>query len=249
MIAACAPVLVSGRDRAFSAGEDLKAYVELQADPTAFAQFIRDFHRTFGSIRSMNEPVVALINGVTAAGGLELLLACDFGYAAQSARIGDLHLKFGQIGGAGSLALLPRVVGPTGARELLISARLLYAQEAYERSSCRGWSRTTGCSAAGLEFARGAVAKSPDGVRMAKDVPVPSATPTVRAWMRRCGSRPMRRPCTSRPTPTRWRDCAFAERRAPWFGRRAPSDPVSVGARSRYDRWSAERDPAALRRS
>src|SRR2546425_672473 len=64
------------------------------------------------------------------AGGLELLVACDFAYAAESARIGDGHLRYGQMGGGGVLAHLPRLIGPARARELLFSARMLSADEA-----------------------------------------------------------------------------------------------------------------------
>jgi enoyl-CoA hydratase/carnithine racemase len=163
-------VLISGRGRGFSAGGDLKAYIELQAEPAAFDRFLRDLHRTFASIGTMTKPVVALVNGVTAAGGLELLLACDFAYAAQSARIGDLHLNYGQIGGGGSLALLPRAIGPSRARELIFTARLLEAREACE------WGLVVRVVAddelldAGLEVARGVAGKSPAGIALAKDV-------------------------------------------------------------------------------
>jgi enoyl-CoA hydratase/carnithine racemase len=123
-------VFVVGMGRAFSAGGDLKAYLELQEDPVAFPAFLDDLHRTFANIAGMSKPVMALVNGVTAAGGLELLLSCDFAIAAQSARIGDAHLNFGQIGGGGSLALLPRAIGPARARELVFTGRFLTADEA-----------------------------------------------------------------------------------------------------------------------
>jgi enoyl-CoA hydratase/carnithine racemase len=123
-------VFVLGRGRAFSAGGDLKAYLELQEDPVAFPAFLEDLHRTFANIARMSKPVMALVNGVAAAGGLELLLSCDFAMAAQSARIGDAHLNFGQIGGGGSLALLPRAIGPARARELVFTGRFLTADEA-----------------------------------------------------------------------------------------------------------------------
>jgi 1,4-dihydroxy-2-naphthoyl-CoA synthase len=82
-------VLVTGNGRAFSAGGDLKKYIELQRDPVAFPAFVEDLHRIFGRLRRLRVPAVALVNGVTAAGGLELLLGCDFAIAARSARIGD----------------------------------------------------------------------------------------------------------------------------------------------------------------
>jgi enoyl-CoA hydratase/carnithine racemase len=77
-------VLVTGEGRAFSAGGDLEKYVTLQRDPVEFPRFVGDLHRIFGRLRRLPVPVIALVNGVTAAGGLELLLNCDFALVAAS---------------------------------------------------------------------------------------------------------------------------------------------------------------------
>ncbi len=125
-------VFVTGAGRAFSAGGDLKAYQRLYDDTEGFPAFLDDLHRVFSGLRRLRVPCVALVNGVTAAGGLELLLSCDFALAARSARIGDAHLNFGQMGGGGVLTLLPRIVGIQRASELVFSGRLLAADEALE---------------------------------------------------------------------------------------------------------------------
>jgi enoyl-CoA hydratase len=153
-------VLVTGRGRAFSAGGDLKSYVALQADPVAFPAFLEDLHRTFQSISRMRIPVVALVNGVAAAGGLELILSCDFAYAAESARIGDGHLTYGQMGGGGVLTLLPRAIGPARARELVFSGRWLTAEEAREWGIVNRVVPDGELLAAGLEFATAAAERS-----------------------------------------------------------------------------------------
>lgn len=163
-------VLITGRGRAFSAGGDIKGYVKLQADPVAFPRFVDDFIRTLDLIRYMDKPVVALVNGITAAGGLELLLACDFAWMAESARIGDMHLNYAQIGGAGVMARLPRLIGPNRARELVFSGRLLSSEE------CLTWGLVNRVIpddrllAEGIEFARSVAAKSPNSVRNVKHV-------------------------------------------------------------------------------
>lgn len=100
-------VLITGTGRGFSAGGDITAYRKLQADPVAFTKFVDEYCRLVEGVASMTKPVVALVNGICAAGGTELLLACDFAWAAESARIGDMHINFAQIGGAGALARLP----------------------------------------------------------------------------------------------------------------------------------------------
>ena len=154
-------MLLTGAGRAFSAGGDLKSYVALQRDPSAFPRFVADIHRVFGSLRDLPFPVVALVNGVTAAGGLELLLNCDFALMARSARVSDGHLNFGQMGGGGVLTLLPRVIGLQRASELIFSGRSISAEEAVE------WGLAVRCVddeallESGLTFAREVATKSP----------------------------------------------------------------------------------------
>jgi enoyl-CoA hydratase len=163
-------VLLTGAGRAFSAGGDLDSYVELQRDPVAFPRFVADIHRVFGRLRDLPVPVVALVNGVTAAGGLELVLNCDFALVARSARIGDGHLNFGQMGGGGVLTLLPRVVGLQRASELIFSGRFLSADEAVEWGLAVRSVEDAGLRESGLDFARQVALKSPLAVANAKEV-------------------------------------------------------------------------------
>jgi enoyl-CoA hydratase len=163
-------VLLTGAGRAFSAGGDLKSYVKLQRDPVGFPQFVADLHAAFGRLRELPVPVIALVNGVTAAGGLELVLNCDVVLIARSARIGDAHLNFGQMGGGGVLTLLPRTIGRTRASELIFSGRFLDAAEAVEWGLANRVVDDDALLDAGLELARGIAAKSPLAVANAKEV-------------------------------------------------------------------------------
>lgn len=163
-------VLVTGAGRALSAGGDLKKYLDLQHDPVAFPRFVNHLHCTFARLRSLGVPVVALVNGVTAAGGLELILNCDFAIVAESAKVGDGHLNFGQMGGGGVLTLLHRTIGKARAIELLLSGRFLTARETVE------WGLASRCVpddellAAGLAFANEVATKSPLAVANAKQI-------------------------------------------------------------------------------
>jgi enoyl-CoA hydratase/carnithine racemase len=163
-------LLVTGNGRAFSAGGDLKSYVKLQRDPVRFPQFVGDLHRIFGRLRTLPKPVIALVNGVTAAGGLELLLNCDFTLVARSARVGDGHLNFGQMGGGGVLTLLPRAIGREKAMELIFTGRLLSSDE------CVAWGLANRVVDddrlldEGIELAKGIAAKSPLALANAKEV-------------------------------------------------------------------------------
>jgi len=163
-------VLVTGNGRAFSAGGDLKSYTKLQTDPVAFPQFVADIHRVFGRFRTLRVPVVALVNGVTAAGGLELILNCDFTLVAASARIGDGHLNFGQMGGGGVLTLLPRVIGKSRAAELIFSGRFLDAGQAVEWGLASRVVADDALLDEGLAFARSVADKSPLAIANAKHV-------------------------------------------------------------------------------
>jgi enoyl-CoA hydratase len=161
---------VTGAGRAFSAGGDMKKYQVLQRDPRQFPEFLEDLHATFGRIAHYPKPFVALVNGVAVAGGIELILSCDFAIAAESARIGDAHLPFGQMGGGGVLTMLPRVVGPTRARELVFSGRLLEPAEALDWGLVSRIVPDSGLIEAGLAFAREVAKKSPLALANAKEV-------------------------------------------------------------------------------
>jgi enoyl-CoA hydratase/carnithine racemase len=154
-------VLITGAGKAFCAGGDLKKYIELQSDKDRWPQIVETFHLMFAKIRSVPKPVVALVNGVTVAGGLEILVNCDFAYAAESARIGDGHLRYGQMGGAGALAILPHLIGPAKARELVFSGSLLSAEEVHALGLVNKVFEDDQLLEGGLEFARLVAQRSP----------------------------------------------------------------------------------------
>jgi enoyl-CoA hydratase len=210
-------VLVTGAGRAFSAGGDLKKYLTLQRDPVAFPRFVGELHRVFGRLRQLAVPAVALVNGVTAAGGLELMLNCDFSIVAASARIGDGHLNFGQMGGGGVLTLLPRVIGRSRAAELLFSGRFLSAEEAVEWGLASRSVPDDQLVAAGLDFAREVAAKSPLAVANAKQVmnALWADNDSVDAGLRYELERDVRYCLTSHDAPEGL--AAFAEKRQPRF--------------------------------
>lgn len=124
-------VVLSGSGSAFSAGGDLNGYLKLYRDSEAFAAFLEDFFKMLTAIERSTKVYVAAVNGVCVAGGLELLLACDLAVAAANARIGDGHLNFGQLPGAGGSQRLPRAIGTMRARELIFTGRLVEADEAH----------------------------------------------------------------------------------------------------------------------
>ncbi len=123
-------VVVTGSGRAFSAGGDLEGYLTLYKDQARFRGFLEDFFQLADAIERSPRIYVAAINGFCVAGGLELMLACDLAIAAREAKIGDGHLNFGQLPGAGGSQRLPRAIGVQRAKHLMLTGRLVDGVEA-----------------------------------------------------------------------------------------------------------------------
>ena len=152
-------VVVRGAGGNFSAGGDLKGYVDLYRDPPGFRQFLVDFHAMLDAIEASSKVYVAVVDGYCVAGGLELLLACDIVLAAESARIGDAHVAFGQLPGAGGSQRLPRAVGPLRARYLMLTGDIVDAAEA-ERIGLASKVATTTALAGVLDDVVGRVSRA-----------------------------------------------------------------------------------------
>lgn len=163
-------ILITGAGDAFSAGGNLKKYIAMQKDPVGWSHFLEEAHITFLDIRRHRKPVVSLVNGVAVAGGLEIIVCSDFAYAAESSRIGDAHLRYGQMGGGGALSLIPRAIGAPRARELIFSGRILPAHEALEWNIVNKVVPDDQLLSAGLEFAELVSRMSPLAVANAKFV-------------------------------------------------------------------------------
>ena len=123
-------VILTGAGRSFSAGGDLDGYIRLYREPDEFRAFLHDFYDMLTGIEAARAIWIAAVNGVCVAGGIELLLACDMAIAARSAKIGDGHLNFGQLPGAGGSQRLPRAIGLLRAKHLMLTGEMLSAEEA-----------------------------------------------------------------------------------------------------------------------
>ena len=123
-------VLIRGSGGNLSAGGDLKGYMELYTDRDQFRQFLEDFYKLLDSMERSSKLFLTVVEGYCVAGGLELLLASDVVIAASTAQIGDGHLNFGQLPGAGGSQRLPRVIGPMRARYMIATGEMIDAAEA-----------------------------------------------------------------------------------------------------------------------
>jgi enoyl-CoA hydratase/carnithine racemase len=123
-------VVVTGEGSAFCAGGDLSWIEAGGAEVDALRTKMRAFYLTWLSIRDLEVPVLAAVNGPAIGAGLCLALACDLRYASPNARFGAPFAALGMHPGMAASYLLPEAVGLPRAREMLYTGRIYGADEA-----------------------------------------------------------------------------------------------------------------------
>lgn len=122
-------VIITGAgEKAFCTGIDLKERKEMSDEE------VRNLRRfvifpLYRKLEDMEKPLVGAINGLALGGGAEIVLLCDIRIASEDARFGQTEVKWGIIPAAGACQRLPRIVGTGVAKELLLTGRVIDAQE------------------------------------------------------------------------------------------------------------------------
>jgi enoyl-CoA hydratase len=122
-------ILITGSDKAFAAGADIKE----MADKTYIDIFRADYTADYERLTRVRKPVIAAVAGFALGGGCELAMMCDFIIAADTAKFGQPEIKLGIIPGIGGTQRLTRAVGKAKAMDLILTGRMMDAAEA-ERS-------------------------------------------------------------------------------------------------------------------
>ncbi|MER7483691.1 enoyl-CoA hydratase-related protein [Streptomyces sp. NPDC126510] len=123
-------VVLYGGEKVFAAGADIK---EMQAmDHTAMVLRSRALQDSFTAVARIPKPVVAAVTGYALGGGCELALCADFRIAGENAKLGQPEILLGLIPGAGGTQRLARLVGPSKAKDLIFTGRMVKADEARE---------------------------------------------------------------------------------------------------------------------
>ncbi|MCX4988323.1 MULTISPECIES: enoyl-CoA hydratase/isomerase family protein [unclassified Streptomyces] len=121
-------VVLYGGEKVFAAGADIK---EMQAmDHAAMVVRSRALQESFTAVARIPKPVVAAVTGYALGGGCELALCADFRIAADNAKLGQPEILLGLIPGAGGTQRLSRLVGPSKAKDLIFTGRMVKADEA-----------------------------------------------------------------------------------------------------------------------
>ena len=209
-------VVVTGAgERAFSAGADIREFVE----PLVPVRF-REQRRRLDFRQAMDrcwQPIIAAVNGFALGGGLELALACDIRIAAAGATLGLTEVNLGIIPGGGGTQRLPRLVGRGKALELILTGARIPADEALRIGLVERVVPGGEAVKAATELARSMAAKAPVALRYAKEAVVKGLELPLADGLRLEGDLST----LLRTTEDRLEGAkAFLEKRAPrWTGR------------------------------
>ncbi|CUU59531.1 Enoyl-CoA hydratase/carnithine racemase [Parafrankia irregularis] len=124
-------VVVTGAGGAFCSGIDLAVLSGIEPTPIARRRMLTEgVHKVARAVLDLSKPLIAAISGVAVGAGLDMALMCDLRFAGRSARLSEGYIRIGLVPGDGGTYLLPRLVGPAKALELLLSGDTVDGVEA-----------------------------------------------------------------------------------------------------------------------
>jgi len=206
-------VLVTGAgDKAFCAGADLK---ERKTMPVArVPDFVRNIRGVMDDFAALPQPTIAVVNGFAFGGGAELMLACDLRIAAEHATFGLTEVTLAIIPGAGGTQRLPRLIGRSRAKDLILTGRRIDAREAERIGLVNRIAPAGELRAAARSLALEIAANGPVAVRAAKAAIDEGCEVDIASGLA------IEARCYERVIPTKDRLealAAFAEKRKPVF--------------------------------
>ena len=154
-------------ERAFSVGADILAWTSLEP-LDMWRRWIRAGHRLFDRIAGLRQPVIAVLNGYTLGGGLELALAVDIRLAAETAQLGQPEVRIAAIPGWGGTQRLPALIGAGRAKQMIFSGQSISAAQAERWGLVNEALRADKLEARAAELAEQIAAQAPIAVQLAK---------------------------------------------------------------------------------
>jgi len=125
-----AVIITGSGERSFCAGADIAYMVNI--NPVEAEKYASSAQSVLNKIEKLEKPVIAAVNGFALGGGCELALVCDIRIASSNAKIGQPEVTIGIPPGWGGTQRLLRIVGPSKAKELIFTGKMISAEEAYE---------------------------------------------------------------------------------------------------------------------
>lgn len=121
-------IVISGNDKAFAAGADIKQ----MADKSAIDMYKTDQFSIWDGIKKIKKPLIAAVSGYALGGGCELAMLCDMIVASETATFGQPEIKIGVMPGAGGTQRLTRAIGKALAMEMVLTGKFITAEEALQ---------------------------------------------------------------------------------------------------------------------
>jgi enoyl-CoA hydratase len=159
-------VLTGAGERAFSVGSDLRQRKNMTKED--WLRQRQDFDRTLYTVRQLRKPILAAVNGIAYGGGSELAQSTDFIIASENATFGQPEAMLGLAAGGGSPALLPRLLPPGKALQMLMTGDPITAQEAYRLGMVNEIHPPGELMAAAMRIAEKIASNSPTAVQAVK---------------------------------------------------------------------------------
>lgn len=158
-------IVLTGSERAFAAGADIKR----MAEATPASMLADPFIDYFDRLGRIGKPVIAAVSGYALGGGCELAMACDMIVASESAKFGQPEINLGVIPGAGGTQRLTRAVGKALAMEIILNGRFLSAEEALAHGLVNRVAPVEGYLDEALKLAAEIADRAPAAIKSAKE--------------------------------------------------------------------------------
>jgi enoyl-CoA hydratase len=158
-------IIVTGDERAFGAGADIKD----MAEATPVEMLARNWIAYWDRIKKIGKPVIAAVSGYAFGGGCELAMACDIIVASESAQFAQPEINIGVMPGAGGTQRLTRALGKSKAMDMVLTGRWISAREAEARGLVARLAPVELYLAEAKALAREISSKPPVAVRLAKE--------------------------------------------------------------------------------
>ena len=159
-------IITGAGTRAFSVGSDLRQRKDMSKED--WLRQRQDFDRTLYTLRQLRTPIFAVVNGIAYGGGSEIAQSTDFIIASENATFGQPEAMIGLAAGGGSPALLPRVLPPGKALQMLMTGGPITAQEAHRLGMVNEICTRSELMDVALQIAEKIAANSPTAVQAVK---------------------------------------------------------------------------------